>query len=289
MSLVVAEATANGPVIVSDTRVLYRSRPSAYKTGTLKTVVLRRDVAVSFAGDVETGLGTIREIGTDVRQGKTPEAVISRLQDQTESEHEVVEFIVAVDGTDWQLTRIRNGQVESGLKSTWIGDHDAFERFQRLRIAPDPFEDVIKETVGPGAVVHMRLAKAMEALINDPSIETVDHFCVRVARQHDGGLQYMASIFIYVGRDIELQPGDDLINRMAQSVAEGGYSASIVEPAEPGTPALGLSFPRARLGMIFLPLEYDQAQVLHDVSPNDFARAVQGRFGVAMKDPTLRH
>jgi hypothetical protein len=289
LSLVVAEATANGPVIVSDTRVLYPSRRSAYKTGTLKTVVLRRDVAVSFAGSVQAALETIREIASDMRQGTTLEAVISRLHDITEGDHGVCEFIVAVDGTDWQLTRIRNGQVESGLRSTWIGDHDAFEQFQRLRNAPHPLKGVIEEKVGPGAASLLRLGTAMEALINDASIESVDHFCVRVARQRDGGFQYMASIFIYVGRDIEMKPGDDLINSMAQSVAEGGYSVSIVEPAEPGTPALGLSFPRARLGMIFLPLEYDEGQVLHDISPNDFARVVQERFGVAMKDPVLRH
>lgn len=119
----------------------------------------------------------------------------------------MVQFIVAVDGADWQLTRIRNGQVESGLRSTWIGDHDAFERFQRLRNAPDRLKGVIEEQVGPGPATLLRLGTAMEALINDPSIETVDHFCVRVERQHDSGFQYMASFFTYVGRDIELLEG----------------------------------------------------------------------------------
>jgi hypothetical protein len=41
--------------------------------------------------------------------------------------------------------------------------------------------------------------------------------------------------------------------------------------------------------MVFLPLEYDQAQVIEDVSPNDYARVVQERFGVAMKDPPMRY
>lgn len=71
LSLVVAEATANGARIVSDTRVLYPSRPSAYKTGTLKTVVLRRDVVISFAGDVGIALGTIRAIARDLQDGVT--------------------------------------------------------------------------------------------------------------------------------------------------------------------------------------------------------------------------
>jgi hypothetical protein len=48
---------------------------------------------------------------------------------------------------------------------------------------------------------------------------------------------------------------------MAHSVEEGGYAVSVVEPADPGTPALGLNLPRARLGMLYLPLEFDGAQV----------------------------
>lgn len=41
--------------------------------------------------------------------------------------------------------------------------------------------------------------------------------------------------------------------------------------------------------MLFLPLEYDDVQVIRDVSPNDYAEAVHERFGVVMRDPPLRH
>lgn len=127
-----------------------------------------------------------------------------------------------------------------------------------------------------------------EANIGDSAIESVDHFCVRVSRREEG-FQYLESTFIHVGREIDVQAGDDLISKMAQPVEEGGFAVSVVEPAEPGTPALGLMFPRARLGMLFLPLEFDYAQVIKDVSPNDYAHVVQERFGVAMNDPSLRH
>ena len=75
---------------------------------------------------------------------------------------------------------------------------------------------------------------------------------------------------------------------MAQPVEEGGYAVSVVEPEKPGTPALGLSFPRARLGMLYLPLKFDGAEVFHDVSANDFPKVVLERFGVSMKLPLLR-
>lgn len=128
----------------------------------------------------------------------------------------------------------------------------------------------------------------MKAVIDDPAIDSVADFDVAIGYGATG-FQYLGSLFIHVGRDISVRPGENLISKMAQPVEEGGYAVSVVEPAEPGTPALGLSFPRARLGMLYLPLEYEGAQVISDVSPNDFPEAVLERFGVAMKQPGLRY
>jgi len=41
--------------------------------------------------------------------------------------------------------------------------------------------------------------------------------------------------------------------------------------------------------MLYLPLEFDGGQFISDVSANDFAKAVLERFGIAMKNPMLRH
>jgi hypothetical protein len=132
------------------------------------------------------------------------------------------------------------------------------------------------------------LRRAMQAVIDDPAIESVGDFGVAVAYKPTG-FEYLGSTFIHVGRDILVKSGENLISKMAQSVEEGEYSVSVVEPADPGTPALGLNFPRARLGMLYLPLEFDDAQVISDVSPNDFAKVVRKRFGVTMKNPMLRY
>jgi hypothetical protein len=133
-----------------------------------------------------------------------------------------------------------------------------------------------------------RLQRAMQVVIDEPAIDSVGDFCV-AATYKPNGFEYLGSTFIHVGRDIRVEPGENLISKMAQSVEEGGYAVSVVGPLEPGTPALGLNFPRARLGMLYLPLEFDGGQFISDVSPNDFPRAVLERFGVSMKDPMLCH
>jgi hypothetical protein len=185
------------------------------------------------------------------------------------------------------LIRIRGGAIERRLPVAWIGDQEGFERFQRERNRPLDANDVALQAGLPAAVKTMAtLQRAMRAAIEDPAIPSVADFCVPVAYK-PSGFEYFGSTFIYVGRDLSIKDGDDLVSKMAQSVSEGGYAVSVVAPTEPGTPALGLSFPRARLGMLYLPLQFDGAEAISDVSPNDFARVVLERFGVRMHDPML--
>jgi hypothetical protein len=289
MSLIVAQVTDAGPRVVSDTRVLLADgrRPS-FRNDTLKAVIIRRDIAVCFAGDVALGLASIRSLAQMPSQEL--DAGIDVLLDvlhKRASGTGDVEFLVATAMPDSLLARVRREGIEKGLPAAWIGDAEAFEKFQQARHAPDPWAELNK-VLPPSARVMSTLQRSMQVVIGDSALESVDAFCVAIANMPDG-FQYMSSTFIHVGRDVELRPGEDLISRMAQPVEEGGYAVSVVEPAEPGTPALGLSFPRARMGMIYLPLKYDQAQVLHDVSPNEFSRVVLERFGIAMNQPLLRY
>jgi hypothetical protein len=41
--------------------------------------------------------------------------------------------------------------------------------------------------------------------------------------------------------------------------------------------------------MVYLPLEFDGAEVIQNVSPNDFPDAAFERFGVRFKAPPLRY
>jgi hypothetical protein len=215
-------------------------------------------------------------------------ALMPKLQALASDGNKPVEFIVANTHSGSQLIRIRRSEIEYGLQAAWIGDQNAFERFQRERSkTPDNGHLFIERHLSPGARVMSTLQRAMQATIDDLTIKSVGEFCVSVAATARG-FEYLGSVFIYVGRDIRVQAGDDLLSKMAHPIEEGGYAVSVVEPSEAGTPALGLSFPRARLAKLFLPLKFESAQVIGDVSPKEFAKVVFERFGVAMKDPPLR-
>jgi hypothetical protein len=186
------------------------------------------------------------------------------------------------------LTRIGDHGVQSNLPSAWIGDHAGFEQFQRARNKSLTSNEILLEShLKPSVKVLNTLHRAMDSVIADPAVVSVGGICVRVAATRVG-FEYMGSIQFHVGRDVAIQPGEDMLSKMVQPVEEGGYAVTVVEPAEAGTPALGLNFPRARLGMLFLPLRFDGAEVIREVEPKDFAKVIRERYGVAMKDPLFR-
>jgi hypothetical protein len=276
-----AQVTDEGPRIISDTRVTFRdARRPSFKAGMVKTVIVSREVAISFAGDLDIALSAVRAFAERVNSGPHAEDVERELSQPATKSRGAVEFIIASAVANSRLIRIRDSGIERDLLATWIGDSGAFEQFQSVRNRlRSPSEMQLLSSLPNSAQVMTLLNEAMRAVIADRTIGSVDDFCVAVASK-PGGFNYFPSTFVHLGRDIELRDGDDLVSKMAQSVAEGGYAVSIVEPLRPGTAALGQNFPRASLGIVYLPLLFDEGQIVNNVSANDFPEVVRDLFGV---------
>jgi hypothetical protein len=134
VSLIVAAATETGPTIVSDTHVAaaHGVAPS-YRTDTLKTVVISPDLCVCFAGEVELGLGAVRQAARTISSSGSADSVVDLLEELLMDSSRDAEFLVARSGGGWQLARITRGGIEVSLMNAWIGDRAAFERFQQAR------------------------------------------------------------------------------------------------------------------------------------------------------------
>ena len=153
---------------------------------------------------------------------------------------------------------------------------------QEICEAPKP----VANELSSAAVQLEGMAAAMRRVIDNPSLPSVGDICVRLTSKNHQ-FRYLSEMGIYVGRDIVLRDGDDMINAMAQPVEDGGFAICMVEPFEPGIPALGLCFPRARIAMIYLPLECEEAQVIRDIKSADFPRFVESKYGINMSRPML--
>lgn len=114
MSLVVAQKTADGPRIVSDTRVTHpdERRPS-FKAGTLKAVVVRRNLTVCFAGEVALGLNSIRELAEalDRYEVDNTDGLLNLLYKRASTTGSV-DFLIATAMPDSQLARVLPNSIE---------------------------------------------------------------------------------------------------------------------------------------------------------------------------------
>ena len=178
MSLVVAESTDDGPRIVSDTRVTLpeteAGRPS-FRRDTLKAIVLSREAVVCFAGDVIRGLRSVREAAVALASGEPPDSLVHILFESIQDTSKEVEFVVALLNNPWQLARVDENGPELELYSTWIGDQLAFEAFQHRRHEPDdPLRAQVIRGLPQPTTTMVVLGEAMEAVIRDPSVKSVD-------------------------------------------------------------------------------------------------------------------
>jgi hypothetical protein len=289
LSLVVVHATPDGPRIVGDTKVSFRdSKRSRYRTDTLKVVVLNQTTVVCFAGEVDRGLAAVRSCAQLLSNSPDEDQILRELVRISSDTRRATEFLLVRGDDSRQIARVSQGKVEPNLATAWIGDASAFARFQSAFHTVTPFDALLKK-LPPGPQTMSRLSRAIDAVIDDPQIDSVGNLAVRVALT-EGGFNYLSSAFTMVERDfvIETTPGEWVDVPLIRPVEEGGFAVSVVEPAAPGTPAMGLSFPQPNIAMLYLPLQFDEAEVMLDVAPNAFRAVVLERYGIAMSDPTIR-
>jgi hypothetical protein len=289
MSLVVAYATEDGPRVVADTRVTFLDGTrSSYRRGTLKAVTLSRDVAVCFAGKVGEGLPAIREASKTLALHSSVAAIREHLAAVSRTKD--VEFLIATSEATNQLTRIREGVVEESLSVAWVGDKEAFERFQLERNRPlHASQEHMRASLPFSSQAMIQLQDGMRAVIDDEAITSVDDFCVSLAHKAGAGFRYLEYAFALVGADFEVRNGEDLVPKMIQGVDVGAFQVCVCGPEATGVAAVGLHFANARLGMVYLPLVFDEAQVVADVSADDFSRVGFERFGVRLTTPLIRN
>lgn len=290
MSLVVAQATTNGPRIASDTHFLApRGRSSTFKDIVLKAIVLREDVCICFAGEIALGLAGARRAAAVLGAGASLDSLPQVLGEFATRGPRMVEFIVASCRPGQQLWRITTAGVEEHLSTAWIGDEAAFEAFQRARYEATrsaSLEDADQRRT-EGQRAGIVLGRAMEAVIDDAQVASVYGFCVTVACT-DEGFRYMDAAKAFLGRPVSIPSDEETVIPFLQPVQDGAYHFAIVPPKNPGVPVLGISFANARLAFLLLPLEFDEPEVITDVPAREFVSRIRADYGIEMNEPMIR-
>jgi hypothetical protein len=248
MTLVVVQKKGTILNAVSDTGISQNGMPLPPDQHQPKLCVLSPSLAVGFAGSPELALEAI----AGVPRAATPRDVVRHFLEFHRSRDQGVDFIVMVGQPQLWLVRITGGDEGNGLARTaWIGDHAAFEHFQRyrgdreIRRVTSSLEIPLMFTGKPSERdpdnVTFKMIAAMRYVLLDKGLPNVFGHAVGVSNA-DGGFEYRPYAFVLdeLRSSLALPPG--LLQRLAPELQElREYSASCFVTT-PTSPRQGVAF-----------------------------------------------
>lgn len=269
MTLVVCKNINGNIRFESDTRIWNelaqkKEQPLA---GKLKTIILRRDLCIAYAGNAELAQRAIMEIGSWA--GTAPlSTVIETLCDSSKSG---VDYIVgSLISPAPRITRVNSGGAEDVESTAWIGDHMAFERFQEYWI-----------THRSDAITPKQQSRLMEHAFDSvigADLPTVGDFKIR-ADSKRGYFRYLGYWSIAFPRQLVLPP--ETVFELGDA-ARGGYSLSCLHSEIPDRPAVALYFQPGKFGVLLLPTEPFDFVPLHDLDDLQFVDVIASKYGIRL-------
>jgi hypothetical protein len=192
------------------------------------------------------------------------------------------DFIVATVGEASAVDRISSGSLEEGLPSAWIGDAEAFAAYQA-----NYHTTLTRRQTSPYVEERFRIAGAMsdalDAVVNDSSIESVGDFTVSVMSQpaQGDGFRYLSHAF---GSGFKPVANTTEETSLTQSLGvEGGsYHYCILVPTAAGVGALAVHIREARVGILFFPARSWTSILLKGFDTGSFIHEIRARFGITV-------
>ncbi len=273
MSLIIARIVEDEIRIISDSKI---TNPTAIRswpmTDALKALVLRPDLCVCFAGNVrkaEKALEWVRkELQTEDYDLSAILQLLVRASVDGESGIPITDFIVATLRSNISIHMIKDGRLESNVRTAWIGDYDAFCAFQEYCNSPDvsrlslaEYPEELKKYV---TVTNM--TEAFRRVLSDSRFPSVDNFLISVTSRPAGatGFAYLASANMEA-------PGTS---------AQGGYSYSILPSKCSGIAVIGLYFNQGQFGALIYPQKYEDPIIYPRMTMVEFIKKVMDEHNI---------
>jgi len=248
----------------------------------LKAIALRHDLCVAYAGRAEDALEAINALPATTDVPLALDLVEKMLLEAHEKGEQQTDFLVAASGPRASLSKISEGGITRHQRA-FLGSVEAYDHFHRVYVEnTDP-------DLTPAQQLGAQLESAMEQVIEDPSDETVNGLCVRLASDY-GGFRYLGST-VLLDAHVEIaagaEPGVVYPIRFA-GTAEGAHRYAISGPAEAGIGALAIYMQPGNLGLLLYPKASLYPIQVTDVTHKDFFTWVREEHGIKLeKTPEL--
>lgn len=313
MTLVVARVTPLGARLAGDMRITNpRGESGGFLRAALKLILLRSTLCVAYAGDVNDAMKAIRQVAEadlDVREAESHLLEAHERSRVTRATDEA-EFMVASLRPP-RLTVIKRGRGDVA-RNGWLGDHAAFEEYQRHyhadRFVPPQamFEGLPDAAARAGDIeIASQMGNGMHAVVDGPWHEVDDQGrVVRVLPRPRGGshptvgeaiVQVVPRIpdnlfgySTYVRAEAppftDPLPAENGVSPADFGSAEhGSFSCAMLAPTERGVGAMGLYFAEGRLGVLYAPLMLNEPELYRNMTRSSFVELVHLKRNISLE------
>jgi hypothetical protein len=160
-----------------------------------------------------------------------------------------VEFLAAVT-SPIDLVKVSQAGIVTVRNEDWIGDAEAATIYSMY------FRELQGQHLNADPIIH-RLSvvnRAFAETVNSLNARTVGGFVIRSQLTGDG--------FRYLPSSEQYSPTISATGASVFSPAVGGFAYSVLTPAEPGIPIVGVHILQGQIGFVYAPLSQDQPHVM---------------------------
>jgi len=295
MTLILGHASPDIGFLVADTLLSFPNArydprdPVIEKFHALKIHILNSDVAVAFAGDVESSLAIIRHLHQDLAADPmicVPERLLNLHREVAARNTGAVrvncEFLaLLLTSEEKKLVRVTNGQMYD-VQRAYIGDADEYANLRSLmhpyagpesrfvQNADGTFSNT-PQPVTNGEKEFDQVSDAMEKLTHQRRSETVGAICGCVTRVVDarisGKLEYMQSV------EVSIYPWE-------------GHAGFSLLAANTGSRGVGIYYLGWHAGLLFIVGDSVTCRKEAAATIEQFVEVARSKYGVNLEGGT---
>lgn len=249
MALVMAMQFGDRICILSDSMISSSALVDEVIPGQLKTVVLNKEIAVSYSGPADKAVGKIREIRNDLAERVYFEEVLESLSEFTGNEGENVDFILSSHISIPKLYKISAGEIHYGLDMYWIGNAGAVSRVLKEIEKGEPVTGSLPRGM---TAEEKRFREAFRKVVsgrNEPQAGGLVFDCIG----SKDGYHYNTDAGVHTGSGMSIGISFDYAH--GQGHRKPGSELSLVSPNGKSLPLAGAYFEESHMGYIYSPLD----------------------------------
>jgi len=222
--------------------------------GQLKTIVLSKEVSISYSGSANKAIYKIREIRKDLTKRIYFEEILESLTEFTGDEKGDVDFIVSSHVGIPKLYKIADGQIHYGLDMYWIGNAEAAGRVLEEIERDDRVIDGLPNHMTQGEYKFREAFKNAVFEQDIPQAGGLIFDCIG----SPGGYRYNNHAMVHAGDAMVLDITFDYTAQWAyEKPGTECYTFSLVSPNERSLAVTGAFVEQNNMGFIYSPLDPD--------------------------------